>query len=559
MVMAEGGAQEDSKWQQCAIIERMIERIVIRGYRVFKELDLELNPKMNVIVGRNESGKSTLLEAINMALTGRIHGQWLADQLNPYWFNQESTRSYFLGRRDGRQMAAPEIVIDVYLASDDPDIQRLRGINNSDQTDAPGLRVIVSLDQDYADEFEEYVADADTPLLLPTEFFKVEWKSFQGSALGRRPRMLGVAQIDSRTLHSTSGVDYHTRKLLVDHIEDRESARLSAALRKARHKITETHLSAANDRIKAKAYSPDAEIGLQIDQAAGSGWQGSVVPQVGDIPFAMSGQGQQSASKVALAMSRTAGSTSVVLVEEPENHLAHTRLMHLMGRLEDLAAGRQMIVTTHSSYVLNRLGLGDLILLSDGGATRITDVSADTVRYFKRLSGYDTLRVVLADKLALVEGPADDMVLTRAYKDASGRLPHEDRIDIVSLRGTAFKRSLELCRAMGKQVIFLRDNDDKTTSYWEDHYDDLLDARSRMYVGEPALGETLEPQMVKANSAELESLRQALELAEGADVEEWILKDSNKTEAALRILESSVKVAFPPYINEAVEDLQGDW
>ncbi|CAL8978051.1 DNA replication and repair protein RecF [Tessaracoccus sp. O5.2] len=537
----------------------MIERIVIRGYRVFKELDLKLNSKMNIIVGRNESGKSTLLEAINMALTGRIHGQWLADQLNPYWFNQETTRSYLLGRRNGRQMSAPEIVIDVYLASDDPDIQRLRGINNWDQTDSPGLRVAVTLDPDYVDEFEEYVADVDTPLLLPTEFFKVEWKSFQGSALGRRPRKLGVAQIDSRTLHSTSGVDYHTRKLLVDHIEDRESARLSAALRKARHNITETHLSAANDRIKAEAYSPDAEIGLQIDQAAGSGWQGSVVPQVGDIPFAMSGQGQQSASKVALAMSRTADSTSVVLVEEPENHLAHTRLMHLMGRLEDLAAGRQMIVTTHSSYVLNRLGLGDLILLSEGGATRITDVSNDTVRYFKKLSGYDTLRVVLADKLALVEGPADEMVLARAYEDASGRLPHEDKIDIVSLRGTAFKRSLELSHALGRQVIFLRDNDKKAIEDWNAHYGELLDGKRRMYVGDPTLGKTLEPQVVAANAQQLEVLRAALCLGENDDPEEWILKDSNKTEAALRILESSVKIAFPPYINEAVEDLQGDW
>lgn len=559
MVMAEGAHSKNRNGQQCAIIERMIERIVIRGYRVFKELDLKLNPQMNIIVGQNESGKSTLLEAISMAMTGRAHGQWLADQLNPYWFNQEVTRSYLEARRAGQQMAAPSIVIDVYLASDDPDIHRLRGINNWDQTDAPGLRVEVSLDLDYQVEFEEYVSDPATPLLLPTEFYKVEWKSFQGSTLGRRPRMLGVAQIDSRTLHSTSGVDYHTRKLLVDHIQDRESARLSAALRKARFNITETHLLEANKRIKAEAYSSDAEIGLQIDQASSSGWQGSVVPQIGDIPFAMSGQGQQSASKVALAMSRTADSTSVVLVEEPENHLAHTRLMHLMGRLEDLAAGRQMIVTTHSSYVLNRLGLGDLILLSEGGATPISEIPAETVRYFKRLSGYDTLRVVLADKLALVEGPADDMILTRAYKDAAGRLPHEDKIDIVSLRGTAFKRSLELSHALGRQVIFLRDNDKKTVEHWKAHYGELLDAKRRMHVGDPTLGKTLEPQMVAANTQNMRVLRAALGLGDDDIPEEWMVKDANKTEAALRILESSVNVKFPPYINDAVKDLQRAW
>ena len=66
-----------------------------------------------------------------------------------------------------------------------------------------------------------------------------------------------------------------------------------------------------------------SRIGLQMDQSARSGWEGGVVPQVDEIPFAMAGQGQQAMIKVALAMSRTAHAT-FVLIEEPENHLSHT-------------------------------------------------------------------------------------------------------------------------------------------------------------------------------------------------------------------------------------------
>lgn len=534
----------------------MIERIIIKGYRIFNNLDLELKSGANIIVGQNESGKSTLLEAISMTLTGRIHGQWLSDHLNPYWFNQDITHSYLNNRRQGKKQAAPEILIELYLKSEDPDVQRLRGINNSLGEDQPGLQVQVSVDPDFAEEFEEYVSDRGAPPLLPSEFYKVEWRSFQGSYVGRRPRALGIAQIDSRTLSSSSGVDFHTRRLLLDHIDTNESAKISLALRKARHEVTKGILSDANDRIKQNAATSGPQIGLQLDQTAGNGWQGSVVPQVGDIPFAMSGQGQQAASKVALAMSQTAETTSIVLVEEPENHLSHTSLTRLMGQLEVLADGRQIIVTTHSSYVLNRLGIGSLLLINQGTAAHITDVSPETIRYFKRLSGFDTLRVVLADKLALVEGPADEMILSKAYQQHTGKTPGQDGIDIVSIRGTAFKRSLELCKAIEKDVIFLRDNDGKGHAHWEQHYGELIDSNRRMYIGEPALGKTLEPQIFNANKSDTELLPRILGLSSKVDICSWLLK--HKTEAALRIFESNEEINFPPYIVEAVRDLCGD-
>ena len=54
----------------------MIERIIVKGYRCFDRLDLAPNPGMNIIVGDNESGKSTLLEAVSLGLTGKLNGRW---------------------------------------------------------------------------------------------------------------------------------------------------------------------------------------------------------------------------------------------------------------------------------------------------------------------------------------------------------------------------------------------------------------------------------------------------------------------------------------------------
>ncbi|WP_414616829.1 AAA family ATPase [Stenotrophomonas muris] len=49
-----------------------IERIVIDNFKSFRHLDLPLNAHMNLVVGDNEVGKSTLLEAIHAVVTGQL-------------------------------------------------------------------------------------------------------------------------------------------------------------------------------------------------------------------------------------------------------------------------------------------------------------------------------------------------------------------------------------------------------------------------------------------------------------------------------------------------------
>lgn len=49
----------------------MLTKIVIKNYRCYEDFTLEFNKGLNILVGDNDSGKSTLLEAIGLALTGR--------------------------------------------------------------------------------------------------------------------------------------------------------------------------------------------------------------------------------------------------------------------------------------------------------------------------------------------------------------------------------------------------------------------------------------------------------------------------------------------------------
>lgn len=53
----------------------VITRLIIEGFKGFKDrFCIEFNESVNIIVGDNEAGKSTILEAINLGLTGLYAG-----------------------------------------------------------------------------------------------------------------------------------------------------------------------------------------------------------------------------------------------------------------------------------------------------------------------------------------------------------------------------------------------------------------------------------------------------------------------------------------------------
>lgn len=45
-----------------------IKSLHIEGFKKFRTLDVEFNEHMNILVGENEAGKSTLLDAIKTVL-----------------------------------------------------------------------------------------------------------------------------------------------------------------------------------------------------------------------------------------------------------------------------------------------------------------------------------------------------------------------------------------------------------------------------------------------------------------------------------------------------------
>lgn len=72
-----------------------IKQVHIENFKKFKgSFDIELNEHLNILVGDNEAGKSTIIEAIYLALTGVYNGHYLRNELSQYIFNNEVVSEY---------------------------------------------------------------------------------------------------------------------------------------------------------------------------------------------------------------------------------------------------------------------------------------------------------------------------------------------------------------------------------------------------------------------------------------------------------------------------------
>ncbi|MCU7829149.1 MAG: AAA family ATPase [Candidatus Thiodiazotropha sp. (ex Myrtea sp. 'scaly one' KF741663)] len=529
----------------------MITKIKIQGYRIYKDFELKPNQKLNLIVGANESGKSTLIEAISLALTGRINGKKAAEELNPYWFNTALVNQFVASRQSGGKQSFPKIKIELFFEGNDQ-LQELCGAHNSDvPTNAcPGIKLEVTPNPEYSDDMEIWAKSPS--LVLPTDYYQVDWRPFTDIPITRQPKKLATAIIDSRTVRSTSGVDYHLREILNDYLDPNERVAISQEFRQVKASMSDESLKGVNDRIgKLHASLHDKPISLAMDQSARTTWEGAITPHVDQVPFSMSGQGQQAAIKISLAMNKHSDKASFVMVEEPENHLSHTSLATLLSRMEELSGEQQQIfISTHSSFVLNRLGLDSILLMGADKAEKIANLQPETVSYFKKLPGYDTLRMALANKIVLVEGPSDEIVFERFFKDKYKKMPMECGIDVLSMRGLSLKKCLEFCSALDKTVAALRDNDGNDPKDLESELSSWLKKGEReVFIGDNNHGNTLEPQLLSFNSEE--SLRSILGIANTADINKWMTRE--KTESAIRISESSSNITPPDYIKSAVE------
>lgn len=542
-----------------------ITKIIIENFKCFEgRFPLELKKGLNILVGDNEAGKSTILEAIHLALSGWIYGKNLKTELTQSLFNSRVIYDYLESLKTQNRLLPPQILIELFFEIENESQKALfEGNGNSTKQKACGIQFKISFNEKYKTEYDLLLGSGDEINSLPIEFYDFSWSSFaRDDRLTPKIIPFKSALIDSSNNRYQSGSDVYISRIIRDLLTDEQKVKISQAHRKLKDSFAEDDsIQEINRELKQKHIS-DKKVELSVDLSTKTAWETSLTTYLDNIPFNCIGRGEQCLVKTKLALShKKSQEASIILLEEPENHLSHSKLNKLIKHIKASHNEKQIIISTHSSFVANKLGLRSLILLNTYQATnkriesRLTDLNETTKKYFEKLAGFDTLRMILCRKAILVEGPSDELIVQKAYLKQKENLPIEDEVDVVSV-GTSFLRFLEIAEKIKKPIAVVTDNDGDFENKITGKYKPYKDCATIKICADSNNDlKTLEPQLVDANKDQLNVLREVLEIEEAKYPDKnYIIEymKDHKTDCALKIFDTSKDVKFPKYILDAI-------
>lgn len=543
-----------------------IKKIKISKFKCFEDVfELELNKEINIIVGNNEAGKSTLIEAIHLALSGWFKGRYIFNELTQHLFNKKIVDAYLASLQSNSPQEPPNLWIELYFSSDAPEM--FKGNSNTDKSDAIGVSFNAAFDEKYRKEYKELV-NTKSIKSLPIEYYSFYWESFsRDDKITPRAIPIKSALVDSSTSRSQNGSDLYLNRIVKDFLTTKEVVDISQSHRKMKDAfMDEGAIKAVNKKIQADSQITNKKVELSVELSTKSAWENSLLTYIDEIPFHFIGKGEQSVIKTKLALGhKKAQEANVLLIEEPENHLSHSKLNELIDALLSKREDKQVILSTHNSFVANKLGLDSLILLSAPNTTKFSDLSSETFEFYQKLSGYDTLRLILCQKAILVEGDSDELIVQKAYAiKHQGRLPINDAVDVISV-GTSFLRFLELAERLMHPTVVVTDTDwslialeSKYENYIGDNekdfitisYDSKIDSGNLTISGKAFNYNTLEPKLLKVNSLEL--FNKIFGTGYESVEQMHVFMKSNKTKCALALFKTKETLTFPDYINAIV-------
>ena len=528
-----------------------IERVIIKNYRALASLDLAIRQNLNIIVGNNETGKSTLLEAINLALRCQLNRRPAAAELHPYLFNTACVNDFVAKLRSRVPVEPPQILIELYLR-DCPEFADYKGTNNSQSDDTPGISLAIELDNEaFGQEYKEYIADPTKVNGVPVEYYKIEWKDFSDCPLSARKPPVESALVDPSSISNTYAANRYVLEIARDFLTKKQKVELALSYRELRDTFfDDASVKAINSELEKQTGTvTDKKLSIALDMTARAGWETGVLPHLDDIPLTLIGKGEQNAVKIKLAIAAKEA-CPVFLLEEPENHLSHANLNRLLSHIAETSKAKQFIITTHSSFVLNKLGVENVLMFDGKKAIPLGQLPATTEAYFRKLPGHDTLRMILAEKTILVEGPSDELIVQKAFLQSHGKMPLEVGVEVISVNSLAFGRFLDIARLLAIEVCVVADNDGNTERVKTKFAHHNAAANIHLCYSPDESLKTLENHILKLNGRD--KLNELFGKTFATDEELLGYMLHNKTDCALNIFDSPEAWAMPEYIQNAV-------
>lgn len=517
----------------------LIKKMKIKNFKKFKgETTIEFNDDFNIIIGNNESGKSTILQAIELVLSGsqsRIDSIGLENI-----FNNEVIDDFKEGEKKFDDL--PEVCIELYLNdTGEPD---LNGNNNSEKIICDGLYLKIFPNDEYSREICEILKKDN--FAFPFEYYKCEFKKFSDSSFNNYNKPIHYAVIDNSNISNEYYMKEYINNLYCAYANPSLINQYNNDFRKLKNDFVKNNLNELNKKVMEFDFGLSTHTKYSLENNLTIYEQG--------INIQNKGSGCQCMLKIKSTLSKCAKNIDIILIEEPENHLSD---MNMKSLLTDIISSedKQTFITTHNSVICSRLNLNKIIALCEGNnviTTSFRKIDSETTDFFIKCPSYNILNFILSKKVILVEGAAEYILMEKFYEIINHNNPNIDNVNIISVGGLSFKRYLKIAQALNIKVAVITDNDKDYKSNIREKYCDCISDKINVYSDDNDDRYTFEKCLYDDNKNLFDD---KIKLTTSSDKLNYMI--NNKAESAYRILkkleECSIAIKIPDYIGEALK------
>lgn len=513
-----------------------ITKIKIHNFKRFKDLTLDVNPDINIFIGDNESGKSTILQAIDIVARGsrnRVENIGL-DRI----FNIESMDAFM--RSDRNLNKLPELYVELYF--ENQSYEELEGMNNSLRINCSGIKLRCCLNDDYSQLVSQLIQDPNAS--FPLEFYSIVFDTFAGESFNAYTKKLKNLFINNSTIGNPHSMREYVSDIFRSQLTEQQRASARHAYKDSKIQFQANSLAQYNAQIAPYSFA--------IRESAEDNIETDVTLVENNIPLENKGTGVQCFIKTQLALNRAVSGIDVVLIEEPENHLSYTKMLELIDLIKG-TQNRQLFISTHSNLIATRLNLKKCLLCNSSSTEicSLSNLNDDTANFFMKAPDNNMLQFVLSKKSILVEGDAEFILMDVLFKNSTTRELLLSDIGVITVDGRCFKRYLEIAKVLRNKVAVITDNDGNyaeniTINYSE--YTQNQFPNIRIFSDSDDMRKTFEICLYNDNREICETEFQTSRRRIG--VLEYMLK--NKADAAYILLKNRAdELIVPQYIQDA--------
>jgi predicted ATP-dependent endonuclease of OLD family len=370
---------------------KTIQKIKLGNFKRFSSFVTIFDNELNLLIGDNESGKSSILLALDLVLSGsrnKIETHSLESL-----FNADAIRTFLEG--DKKLEELPVMYAELYL--NEQNTPELNGRNNSDKVESDGLRLLCEPDMEFSKDIKDILAQEQPN--FPFEFYAIKFNTFSGEAYNGYKKHLKHILIDSSLISNEYATREYIKTIYGANVDDREKNRYQNEYRK--------HKSAFKDNVLNDLNTKVDDYSFTLRTGSKANLEDDLTLTEANIPIENKGKGRQCFIKTEFALRRNHAEQDLdtLLLEEPENHLSHLNMKKLVQRIA-ASKDKQLFVATHNNLISARLDLRKAIMLNSSSDTpaSLSALSKGTAEFFMKAPDNNILEFILSKKVILVEG-----------------------------------------------------------------------------------------------------------------------------------------------------------